>query len=753
MIKMKKMVNRFYVLGICLCFLQSCVSSLPTNDQKIEKLLSQMTIDEKIGQMCQVNGSSGQGLDKIKEEIKAGNIGSVLNEVDVKTVNEIQKTAIEESRLGIPLLIGRDVVHGFKTIFPIPLGQAATWNPEIVKKGASIAAQEASLAGVNWTFAPMIDIARDSRWGRIAESFGEDPYLVSKMAVASTIGFQGTDSSFFSNGKIAACAKHFAGYGAAEGGRDYNTTLIPERELRDVYFKSFKAAKDAGIRTFMTGFNDLNGIPASGNQFLFRKVLREEWQFNGMVVSDWASINELINHGFSSDKKDAARRALIAGVDMEMVSTCYKKYIKELLEERLINIDLVDDAVRNILRIKIELGLFENPYVDVNKQGEIGDKDIKKAALEAAEQSIVLLKNENKLLPLSTKIKSVAVIGPMAHEKYEQLGTWCFDADSLLSITPLEGIRNLLGDTKVNFAKGLKFTRDKNYDGFKHAIEAAKKSDVVILCVGEEAMLSGEAHCRARIDLPGIQKELIQEIAKTGKPIVLIVMAGRALGIGDVYKNVDAVLYAWHPGTMGGPALANVLFGKISPSGKLPITMPKSVGQIPMHYNHKNCGRPVNPNNWPSIDEISVKAIQTSLGNTSYYMDEGFEPLYPFGFGLSYTDFEYSDLKIETPVITSTAELNVSVLLSNKGKYNAVEVVQVYIRDLVGDVTRPVRELKAFDRVKLNAGESQRVNFTIPASELSFYNQQMKSVVEPGKFKLWIGGDSNADLGADFEVK
>ncbi|WP_320018632.1 glycoside hydrolase family 3 N-terminal domain-containing protein [Labilibaculum manganireducens] len=747
------MVNRFYVLGICLCLLQSCVSSLSKNDQKIEKLLSQMTIDEKIGQMCQINGFSGQIPDKIKEEIKAGNVGSILNEVDVKTVNEIQKTAIEESRLGIPLLIGRDVVHGFKTIFPIPLGQAATWNPEIVKKGAGIAAQEAYLAGVNWTFAPMIDIARDSRWGRIAESFGEDPYLVSKMAVASTEGFQGTNGSFFSNGKIAACAKHFAGYGAAEGGRDYNTTLIPEGELWDIYFKSFKAAKDAGIRTFMTGFNDLNGVPASGNQFLFRKVLREEWQFDGMVVSDWASIHELISHGFSSDEKDAARKALIAGVDMEMASTCYKNHIKELLDEGLINIDLVDDAVRNILRIKIELGLFENPYVDENGQGEIGEKDIEKAALEAAEQSIVLLKNKNKLLPLSTKINSVAVIGPMAHEKYEQLGTWSFDADSLLSITPLEGIRNLLGNAKVNFAKGLKYTRDKNSDGFKQAIKAAKSSDVVVLCVGEEAILSGEAHCRARLDLPGIQKELIQEISETGKPIVLIVMAGRALSIGDVFENADAVLYAWHPGTMGGAALANILFGKVSPSGKLPITFPKSVGQIPMHYNHKNSGRPVDPNNWPSIDKIPVKAYQTSLGNTSHYMDDGFEPLYPFGFGLSYTDFEYSDLRIETPVIAGTAELKVSVLLSNKGECTAEEVVQVYIRDLVGDVTRPVRELKAFDRVKLKAGEAKRVNFTIPASELSFHNQQMKNVVEPGKFMLWIGGDSNADLGAEFAVK
>ena len=747
------MVNRFYVLGICLCLLQSCVSSLSANDQKIEKLLSQMTIDEKIGQMCQINGFSGQIPDKIKEEIKAGNVGSILNEVDVKTVNEIQKTAVEESRLGIPLLIGRDVVHGFKTIFPIPLGQAATWNPEIVKKGAGIAAQEASLAGVNWTFAPMIDIARDSRWGRIAESFGEDPYLVSKMAVASTEGFQGTNGSLFSNGKIAACAKHFAGYGAAEGGRDYNTTLIPEGELRDVYFKSFKAAKDAGIRTFMTGFNDLNGVPASGNQFLFRKVLREEWQFDGMVVSDWASIHELISHGFSSDEKDAAKKALIAGVDMEMASTCYKNHIKELLDEGLINIDLVDDAVRNILRIKIELGLFEHPYVDENGQGEIGEKDIEKAALEAAEQSIVLLKNKNKLLPLSTKINSVAVIGPMAHEKYEQLGTWSFDADSLLSITPLEGIRNLLGNAKVNFAKGLKYTRDKNSDGFKQAIKAAKSSDVVVVCVGEEAILSGEAHCRARLDLPGIQKELIQEISETGKPVVLIVMAGRALSIGDVYENADAVLYAWHPGTMGGTALANILFGKVSPSGKLPVTMPKSVGQIPMHYNHKNSGRPVDPNNWPSIDKIPVKAYQTSLGNTSHYMDEGFEPLYPFGFGLSYTDFEYSDLRIETPVIARTEELNVSVLLSNKGERTAEEVVQVYIRDLVGDVTRPVRELKAFDRVKLKAGEAKRVSFTIPASELSFHNQQMTNVVEPGKFMLWIGGNSNADLGAEFAVK
>ena len=747
------MINKIYILIISLFFIQACGLSHDGSDSRVEELLAKMTIEEKIGQMAQINGFNGDVPNELKENIKAGRIGSILNEVNVKTVNEIQRIAIEESRLGIPLLIGRDVVHGFKTAFPIPLGLAATWNPEIVKKGSEVAAAEASSSGVNWTFAPMIDISRDSRWGRIAESFGEDPYLVSQMAIASTQGFQGDENTTFANGKIAACAKHFVGYGAAEGGRDYNTTLIPERELRDVYLPPFKAAVDAGIMTFMTGFNDLNGIPASGNQFLFKDILREEWQFDGMVVSDWASISEMIAHGFAADEKDAALKAINAGVDMEMASRCYFENLTDLVNNDAINENLLDNAVRNILQTKFKLGLFDNPYVPEEKQNIFGEEESLEAALLAAEQSVVLLKNENQLLPLSKEINSVAVIGPMSHEKYEQSGTWNFDGDSLYSVTPLEGIKEILGSRKVTYAKGLKYSRDKSKAGFNNAIKAAKNSDAIILCLGEEAIISGEAHCRAHIDLPGAQTELVNEIAKLNKPVIMVVMAGRALCIGDEISKSNAVLYAWHPGCMGGKAIANLIFGDVVPSGKLPITFPKSVGQIPMHYNHKPCGRPVNPSNWLSIDDIPVKTYQTSLGNTSHYLDDGFTPLFPFGYGLSYTTFEYSDLKIQTPILKANEEVKLSFTLKNTGDFEAEEVAQIYIRDLVGNVTRPVRELKAFERVKLAPNQEKQISITIPANELAFHNQAVEKVVESGLFKVWVGGDSNANLENSFEIK
>jgi len=744
---------RIYFFIVSLIFLQACGHSKEGSDPRIEELIGKMTIEEKIGQMAQINGFGGQIPDELKESIKAGRIGSILNEVNVETLNEIQRIAIEESRLGIPLLIGRDVVHGFKTSFPIPLGLAATWNPQIVRKGSEIAAAEASSSGVNWTFAPMIDIARDSRWGRIAESFGEDPYLVSQMAIASTKGFQGEANTTFANGKIAACAKHFAGYGAAEGGRDYNTTLIPEGELRDVYLPPFKAAVDAGIMTFMTGFNDLNGVPASGNQFLFKKVLREEWKFDGMVVSDWASIHEMLAHGFAADEKDAAQKAINAGVDMEMASRCYFENLNQLVSSGAITEDLLDNAVRNILQLKFKLGLFENPYVPEEKQNIFGKEESFKAALKAAEQSVVLLKNENQILPLSKDINSVAVIGPMSHEKYEQGGTWNFDGDSLYAVTPLEGIKEILGDRKVKYVKGLKYSRDKSTRGFNKAIKAAQNSDAVILCLGEEAIISGEAHCRAHIDLPGSQAELVHEIAKLNKPVIMVVMAGRALCIVDEINKSDAILYAWHPGCMGGKAVANLIFGDAVPSGKLPITFPKSVGQIPMHYNHKPCGRPVDPSNWLSIDDIPVKTYQTSLGNTSHYLDDGYTPLFPFGFGLSYTTFEYSNLKVETPMLNANEDVKLSFTLKNTGDFKAEEVAQVYIRDMVGNVTRPVRELKAFKRVKLTPGQEKQISISIPASDLAFHNQSMEKVVEAGLFNVWVGGDSNASLEESFEIK
>jgi len=721
------------------------------NDKKILDLISQMTVEEKIGQMRQINGNGGQVSGELKQDIIDGKIGSILNEVNVKTVNEIQRIALEESRLGIPIIIGRDVIHGFKTVFPIPLGQAATWNPEVVKNGARVAAKEAWSAGVNWTFAPMIDISRDARWGRIAESCGEDPYLTSVMGVAMVEGFQGEKLS--DDGSILACAKHFAGYGAAEAGRDYNTTLIPEGELRNIYLKSFQAAKEAGVGSFMSGFNDLNGVPATGNQFLLRKVLREEWNFEGFVVSDWASITEMIAHGFAANEKDAALKAITAGVDMEMASTSYKTYLQELIKEGRIDEVLLDEAVYRILKIKFDLGLFDNPYVKEENQNQFALPEYLETAKEAAIQSMVLLKNEKSILPLTSQVGKVALIGPMANQKYEQLGTWIFDGDSDLTITPLAALQSELGEDKVLFAEGLNYTRSKDKAGFAQAVAAAKQADVVVMCLGEESILSGEAHCRASLDLPGAQNELLETVAKTGKPLVLVVMAGRPLAIGDVSKNADAVLYAFHPGTMGGPALADLLLGNANPSGKLPVTFPKAAGQIPFYYNHKNTGRPADKNTWTCIDDIPVGTLQTSLGNNSHHLDLGYEPLFPFGYGLSYTTFEYKNLSIETPKVKMGTDVLASVTLENTGNFAGEEVVQLYIRDLVGSVTRPVKELKGFKRVQLKPGESQKVTFKLNTSELAFYNQIMKEVTEPGEFHLWIGGSSIAELQTSFVVE
>ena len=722
-----------------------------SNEPEIRNLIHRMTLEEKIGQMSQVAGNNGQISKQLRKDIADGKVGSVINEVDVKTINELQRIAVEESRLGIPLLIGRDVIHGFKTVFPVPLGLAATWNPELVKLSAQVAAHEATSCGINWTFAPMLDICRDPRWGRIAESFGEDPYLSSALGVAMVKGFQGDNLK--DKNTLLACAKHFAGYGAAEGGRDYNTTLIPEGELRNIYLRTFRAAKDAGVGSFMSGFNDLNGVPATGNRFLLKEVLRDEWNYPGFVVSDWNSITEMIQHGFAASTKEAAFKAADAGVDMEMVSSSYRDHLKELLDEGKISEKQIDAAVSRILKAKFDLGLFENPYVKPEDQNKFAQADYLDAAKKAAEQSIVLLKNEKNILPLSKTVGKIAVIGPLANQNYEQLGTWIFDGDTALTVTPLESLQAKLGSEKVIFAEGLPYSRAKNKDGFRQAVNAARQADVAIVCVGEESILSGEAHSRASLKLPGAQNDLIEAIAATGKPVILVVLAGRPLAIGDVTPNADAVLYAFHFGSMGGLALADLLMGDESPSGKLPVTFPKSAGQIPFYYNHKNTGRPTQPGTWVSIDDIPVNAVQTSLGNTSNYLDLGYEPLYPFGYGLSYTTFVYSGLNVETPVVKSGGKVKASVTLTNIGNYTGEEVVQLYIRDLVGSVTRPVKELKGFQRVRLAPNESKQIHFTISTKDLAFFNQEMKEVTEPGDFYLWIGGSSSAELRGSFSVE
>lgn len=715
-------------------------------ENKVEALLQKMTMEEKLGQMNQL---SPWDFEELAARVRKGEVGSILNVVNPEEINKIQKIAVEESRLGIPILVSRDVIHGYKTIFPIPLGQAATFNPQIAEDGARVAAIEASADGIRWTFAPMIDISRDPRWGRIAESCGEDPYLSSVMGAAMIKGYQG--DSLNDPTAIAACAKHFVAYGAAEGGKDYNSTFIPERVLRNVYLPPFKAAVEAGCATFMTSFNDNDGVPSTANKFVLKDVLRDEWKYDGMVVTDWASAAEMINHGFCVDGKDAAEKSVNAGVDMEMVSETFIKNLKQSVEEKKVSMETIDNAVRNILRLKFRLGLFENPYVVTPQTVKYADAHLQ-VAKTAAEQSVILLKNDAQTLPFTDKVKTVAVVGPMADAPYEQMGTWVFDGEKEHTQTPLNAIREMYGD-KVNviFEQGLAYSRDKNVAGIAKAVNAARRADVVVCFVGEESILSGEAHSLANLDLQGAQSQLIKSLAATGKPVVTVFMAGRQLTISDEVEVSDAVLYSFHPGTMGGPAIADILFGKVNPSGKTPVTFPRMTGQAPIYYAHNNTGRPANPTEM-LIDEIPVEAGQTSVGCRSFYLDAGNSPLFPFGYGLSYTNFEYSDLKLASDKLTVDGEINVSVNLKNTGKYDGTEVVQLYVQDKVGSVTRPVKELKAFQRVELKAGEIKTVTFTLPVSDLAFWRYDMTYGVEPGDFKLWVGTNSAEGLSADFTV-
>ena len=715
-------------------------------ESKVNALLSKMTLEEKLGQMNQL---SPWDFEDLAKRVRKGEVGSILNVVNPEEVNKIQKIAVEESRLGIPLIVSRDVIHGYKTIFPIPLGQAATFNPEIVKEGARVAAIEASADGIRWTFAPMIDVARDPRWGRIAESCGEDPYLNAIMGTAMIKGYQG--DSLNDPTAIAACAKHFVAYGAAEGGRDYNSTFIPERVLRNVYLPPFKAAADAGCATFMTSFNDNDGVPSTANSFVLKDVLRKEWKYDGMVVTDWASALEMVNHGFCTDGKDAAEKSVNAGVDMEMVSETFIQNLKQSIAENKVSMETIDNAVRNILRLKFRLGLFDNPYVVTPQTVKYSEKHLQ-TAKTAAEQSVILLKNENQTLPFTDKIKTLAIIGPMADAPYEQMGTWVFDGEKEHTQTPLTAIKKMYGDkVKVLFEKGLEYSRDKNTAGIARAVNAARQADAVVVFVGEESILSGEAHSLANLNLQGAQSQLIKELAATRKPVVMVVMAGRQLVIADEVKVSDAMLYSFHPGTMGGPAIADILFGKVNPSGKTPVTFPRMSGQVPIYYAQHKTGRPANPTEM-LIDEIPVEAGQTSVGCRSFYLDAGNSPLFPFGYGLSYTTFEYSNLSLASDKLTAQDTLSISFTLKNTGKYDGTEVVQLYVQDKVGSVTRPVKELKRFQRVTLKAGESTQVSLSLPVSELAFWGYDMNYTVEPGDFTLWVGTNSAEGLTKDFSV-
>ena len=746
-------MKRILVFSICLFFISSVGCTDAKNlkggqiEKKVEDLLSKMTLEEKIGQMNQI--SSSGNLEEMSRLIKKGVVGSILNEIDPVRVNALQRLAVEESRLGIPLLIARDVIHGFKTIFPIPLGQAASFNPQIVEDGARVAAKEASSVGIRWTFAPMIDISRDARWGRIAESCGEDTYLTSVMGAAMVKGFQG--NSLNDPTSILACAKHFVGYGAVEGGRDYNSTHLTERQLRNDYLPPFEAATKQGAATFMSSFNDNDGVPSSANPFILKTVLRNEWGFDGFVVSDWASIKEMVNHGFCANDKEAAMKAVNAGVDMEMVSYTYMNHLKELIKENKVTEKTIDDAVRNILRIKFRMGLFDNPYINGKAPSVMYSPENLAAAKAAATQSAILLKNDNTL-PINSSVKTIAVVGPMADAPYEQMGTWAFDGEKAKTQTPLQALKQLYGDkVQIIYEPALSYTRDKNTENISKAVNAAKKADIVLAFVGEEAILSGEAHCLADLHLLGAQSALIKALAETGKPLVTVVMAGRPLTIGKEVEMSNSVLYSFHPGTMGGPAIADLLFGKSVPSGKTPVTFPKEVGQIPLYYNHNNTGRPATKKE-TLLDNIEVGAGQTSLGCTSFYMDAGFDPLFPFGFGLSYTTFQYNNLKLSATEFTPKGQIEVTFDLKNTGKYEGTEVAQLYVRDKVGSVTRPVKELKRFTRVTLKPGETKNISFTLPVEELAFWNIDMKKVVEPGDFTLWVGTNSQEGISADFKV-
>lgn len=748
---MKTMKFISTTFAVLLLGMASCVQK-PENpeaaiEQKVDALLSQMTLEEKIGQMNQI--SSYGNIEDMTELIKKGEIGSILNEVDPGRINALQRVAVKESRLGIPLLMARDVIHGFKTIFPIPLGQAASFDPQVAEDGARVAAIEASSVGIRWTFSPMIDVARDPRWGRIAEGCGEDTYLTSVMGAAMVKGYQG--DSLNDPTAIAACPKHFVGYGAAEGGRDYNSTFIPERRLRNVYLPPFEAAAKAGAATFMTSFNDNDGIPSTGNTFILRNVLREEWGFDGIVVTDWASAAEMMNHGFADDEKEVAMKAVNAGVDMEMVSYTFVKELPRLVKEGKVQEATIDNAVRNILRIKYRLGLFDQPYVDENKQVMYAPAHLD-AARRAAVESAILLKNEKQVLPLGNAIKTVAVIGPMADAPYEQMGTWVFDGEKSHTVTPLAAIRKQFGDKlQILYEPGLSYSRDRNTSDIAKAVSAASRADVILAFVGEEAILSGEAHCLADLNLQGAQSELIEAVAKTGKPLVTVVVAGRPLTIGKETELSDAVLYMFHPGTMGGPALADLLCGKAVPSGKTPVTFPKMVGQIPVYYAHNNTGRPATKKE-TLLDDIQVEAGQTSLGCTSFYMDAGFDPLFPFGYGLSYTTFTYSNIRLSATELKKDDVLTVTFDLENTGNYEGTEIAQLYVQDKVGSVTRPVKELKRFSRITLKPGEKKNVSFELPVSELAFWNIDMKHVVEAGDFNLWVAPDSQSGSPVSFKV-
>jgi beta-glucosidase len=738
----------FFLFVFVIAFVSTGYAQTKTVDQKVDSVLKLMTLDEKVGQMNQYNGDwdatgpiTNDG-DK-QNQIRKGMLGSMLNVTGVEHTTQLQKIAMQ-SRLKIPLLFGQDIIHGYRTTFPVPLAEAASWDMKAIELSARIAATEAAASGIHWTFAPMVDIARDPRWGRVMEGAGEDPYLGSLIAAARVKGFQG--NGFGNTDAIMACAKHFAAYGAAIGGRDYNAVDMSERTLLEIYLPPFKAAADAGAATFMNSFNTLNGIPATGNKYLQRDILKGKWNFKGFVVSDWNSVGEMIPHGFAKDNYEASLAAVTAGCDMDMESRSYINNLAKLVKDGKVKIQLVDDAVRRILKKKFEMGLFDDPFKFSNKEREQqqwNNQENLQAEKIMAEKSIVLLKNENQLLPLNkTNVhgKTIALIGPFIKGIRDNLGFWSYTwpDDSSRIISVWKGIKNKVGDgVNLIYAKGCNIN-DTSHAGFSEAIEAAMKADIVIMNVGEAADMSGEAKSRSNIHLPGVQEELIKAVYATGKPVIIMINAGRPLIFNWTADHVPAIVYTWWLGTEAGSAIADVLFGDYNPSGKLPMSFPRTEGQIPVYYDHFNTGRPAKND--------------SDLNYVSAYIDLPNSPKFPFGYGLSYTAFSYSDIKLSAPSFRPGQTLKAFITVTNTGKYDGTETVQLYTRDMVGSVVRPVKELKGFQQIVLKRGESKTLTFLLTANDLRFYNNDLKYTFEPGDFKIFIGTNSEDVQEASFTL-
>lgn len=761
--------NRSVVLALSavVCF-NSCVQKVPqasvdqpagsvevvevksAKDQKIYELISQMTLEEKAGQLNFLVGdlfytgptTRTAESDRFDEQIRKGQLTGLFNIHGAKYTGRLQKIAVEESRLGIPLLFGADIIHGFKTVFPIPLASAASWDLEAIEKAERIAAIESTAAGISYTFAPMVDISRDARWGRVAEGAGEDPYLGSLVARARIRGFQGANLA--QPNTMAATAKHFAAYGAAEAGRDYNTVDMSERHLREIYLPPFEAAAEEGVASFMNAFNELDGVPASANEFLLKDILRGEWAWEGVVVSDWNSIGEMLTHGYSASREEAARQALLAGTDIDMMSYIYQEQLARLVQAGKLEEKVLDQAVRRVLELKWDLGLFEDPYRysrPERENSEILTAAHRAAARDLARKSIVLLKNPNNLLPLPKAGKKLAVIGPLADKPAEMNGMWSFFGEPQHAVSILQGIKNAVADSSmVQYAEGVQLYNDSR-DGIAKALAIAQNADLVLMVVGESAVMSGEGASRANIGLPGIQEELVKEVQKLGKPMVIVLQNGRPLAIEWIDKSGPAILETWALGSESGNAIADVLFGDYNPSGKLPMTFPRHVGQIPISYNHKNTGRPYSGD----YSEPGSERVYSSR-----YRDIRNEPLYPFGYGLSYTTFEYGELVLSTQNMQEKDTLQISIQVKNTGARDGEEVVQLYLRDVAASVTRPVKELKGFKKINLEAGSAKEVTFELTVSDLAFYTKNREKKAEPGEFLLFVGPNSQEGKQSSF---